>query len=364
MITIIGGGIFGLSIGWYLARAGQEVTLLERGTVGQGTTSASAGMAMPWKISASFSMELFELQRAGYDRWSDFATELATMSNKSFGYRKIGRYFLMLDKKALKRIGKQYEFHRQVGFPLEWLSGEELREREPHVSPEVQAALFSPLNYQVDNRQLMVALRQAFVAAGGILRENTPALELLASGNQVHGIRLEEETVPTKTVILATGVWLDQLAGLPATLQNLIQPIKGQILTLQMSTTEPIVKRPMIGPVYLVPRQDGRLIVGTTVEEAGFDLQPTAGGVYHILRKAHTILPAIVDLPILELHAGLRPTGPKRLPILGKTDIDGLFIASGGHSYGILLNPIIAEAMTELVMTGETPPIISPFAVI
>ncbi|MDM8527634.1 glycine oxidase ThiO [Anaerolineales bacterium HSG24] len=363
MITIVGGGIFGLSIGWYLARAGRSVTLLERGKVGQGTTQASAGMVMPWKISASFNADLFELQRASCDRWSDFAAELNAKSDKPFEFRAIGRYFLMLDKKALKRVGKQYEFHRQIGFSLDWLSGDELREREPHASPEIQAAVFSPLSCQVDNQGLIEALRQAFLGAGGILREETSVLELLTNGNQVQGVRLEGETVPTKTVILTTGVWLDQLAGVPSMLHNIIQPIKGQILTLQMSETEPLIKRQMIGPIYLVPRHNGRLIVGTTIEEAGFNIQPTAGGMYHILRKAQLILPSIIDLPILEIRVGLRPTGPNRLPVMGKTDVDGLFFASGGHSHGVLLSPIVAEAMTELVMTGTPPPIISPFAI-
>lgn len=362
-IIIIGGGVFGLTIGWYLARAGQPVTIFEKGQVGRGATWAAAGMLMPWKLSKNFSADLFALQQESHKLWPAFARRLSAHTDVDIQYQTDGRYFVAMGKKGMKRFEKQYHFHRQIGFPLEWLSGAEARRREPAFGPNVVAAIFTPLAHRVDNRQLIRAVRQAFLQAGGTLREHTPVREILTERNQVRGVQLSQKTVPGRTVILAAGAWSGQIEGLPPSLQATVRPRKGQTLTLQMAANKPLLSRPVIGPVYLVPRADGRLVVGTTVErEAGFDTAPTAGGVFHILRKAGQILPDIKNLPLVEIGAGLRPTGPNRLPVLGPTGVEGLIAATGGHSYGILLSPVVAQAISRLVCTGQTPEAIKPFA--
>ncbi len=365
MITIIGGGVFGLTIGWYLAREGRRVTLVEQGTVGHGATWVAAGMLMPWKLSASFSLDLFTLQRKSHELWPEFVKTLATAAKVDLHYHTNGRYFLALDKKASKRFQKQFDYHQQQGFPLEWLSGDEVRCREPYLGPQIMSAMFSPLGHRVDNRQMVLALSQAFLQAGGNLQEQTPVQGVVIKQSRVQGVRLADKVLPSETVIVATGAWSRQLKGLPAHLQGLVEPIKGQTLTLKMSPDSPLLQRPVIGPVYLVPRSDGRLIVGTTVEdEAGFDTRPTVAGVYHILRKAQDIIPAVETLPIIEMSAGLRPTAHDRKPILGSTEIKGLIMAMGGHSYGILLSPIVAQSICHLVQTGQTAEVIAPFTAI
>ncbi len=362
MITIIGGGIFGLTIGWYLARAGHRVTIFEQGEAGRGATWSAAGMLMPWKLSNTFSSDLFALQRESHNLWPEFVRELSAASDIDIHYQTTGRYFVALDEKAAKRFQRQFKFHRQAGFPLEWLSGDEARERVPNLGPKVAAAMFSPLGHWVDNRCLTAALQQAFLKTGGTLHEQTRVLEVQVDNNQVCGIHLPHETVSSETVILAGGAWSGQIDGLPRPLREMVQPLKGQTLTLQMSHTKPLIEHQIIGPVYLVPRSDGRLVLGTTVEEeAGFDTQPTAGGILDILTKAQDIVPRIKDLPVVEMGAGLRPTGPNRLPVLGPTEIQGLIVATGGHSYGILLSPIVAQAISHLVLNGQTLEIIKPF---
>lgn len=361
-IIIIGGGVFGLSIGWYLARAGQSVTIFERERAGRGATWAAAGMLMPWKLSKSFSDELFALQQASYRLWPAFARELSTQTGVDLRYQTDGRYFVALDEKAVNRFRQQYRYHRRIGFELEWLGGDEARRRAPALGPEIAAAIFTPMAHYVDNRRLVEALRQAFLRAGGILRERAPVQAIIIERNRVCGVRLATETVAAETVIVAAGAWSGLVGGLPANLSALVQPLKGQTLTLQMSPDNPLLAQPVIGPVYLVPRPDGRLIIGTTVEEdAGFDIAPTGGGVYFILKKAQQIIPAIKELPLVEMSAGLRPTAFNRLPLLGPTKIDGLLIASGGHSYGILLSPIAAQAISRLVLSGQTAELIKPF---
>jgi glycine oxidase len=363
MIIVIGGGIFGLAIGWSLARAGRPVTLLERDEVGQGATYVAAGMLMPWKLSNSFNQDLFILQWESHQRWPQFAQDLRASAEVNFTYQTDGRYFVALDEKAQKRLQKQYQFHHRLGFSLEWLTSAEARRRESALGPKVQAAIFSPLGHRVDSRRLIVALKQAFLRAGGILREQTPVLDILIEGNRVSGVRLVSETLQAETVILAAGAWSGQLGGLPVSLRSLIQPLKGQTLTLHMPSG-PLLHHPVIGPVYLVPRPDDTLLLGTTVEEeAGFDLQPTVAGVLDILNKAQEIVPGIRELPLINMEAGLRPTGPDRLPVLGPTGVEGLIMASGGHSYGILLAPIVAQAITQLVLTNQMPDLIRPFTI-
>lgn len=361
MIVVIGGGVFGLAIGWYLARAGCPVTLLERDQLGQGATQVAAGMLMPWKLSDTFNQGLFLLQWESHKQWPDFAQNLALSSGVALDYQTDGRYMVALDEKARKRLQKQYQFHAQLGFPVEWLPGDEARRREPGLGAKVEAAIFSAAGRRVGSGQLVEALKQGFLRAGGWLREQAAVVDILIEDQQVRGVRLVNEILPADKVILAAGAWSGQIGGLPDSLRPLIQPFKGQTLTLQMGSL-PLIRQPVIGPVYLVPRPDGALLVGTTVEEgAGFDIQPTVRGVLDMLDKARQIVPGIQALPLIKMEAGLRPTGPGRLPVLGPTMIEGLIMASGGHSYGILLSPIVAQAITGLVLTGQTPELIQAF---
>lgn len=361
-IIIIGGGVFGLSIGWYLARAGRPVTIFERDGAGQGATRAAAGMLMPWKLSKTFSDELFALQQAGYRLWPAFARELFTQTGVDLRYQTDGRYFVALDEKAVNRFRQQYRYHRRIGFEIEWLRGDEARRRLPALGPEIAAAMFIPMAHYVDNRRLVEALREAFLRAGGTLRERTAVQAITVEHNRVGGVRLAAETVAAETVIVAAGAWSGRVGGLPPELSTVVQPLKGQTLTLQMAPNRPLLAQPVIGPVYLVPRPDGRLIVGATVEEeAGFDIAPTAAGLYFILKKAQQIIPAIKELPLVEMSAGLRPTAANRLPLLGATPTAGLLLATGGHAYGILLSPVVAQTISQLVLSGQTAELIKPF---
>lgn len=362
MITIIGGGVFGLAIGWYLAQAGREVTILEKGEAGRGATWAAAGMLMPWKLSDAFSPALFDLQRASHQQWPAFAETLTTTTGIALDYQTEGRYFVALMDKAVIRLRRQYKFHRELDFDVSWLSGQEVREREPNLGPKVLAAIFTSMAHHVDNRQLALALQTAFEQAGGRLQTQTPVEAVVIEAGQVRGVQLATGLLPSRTVILAAGAWSGQIGGLPEDLRGIVRPRKGQTLTLQMSPDAPLLTQPVLGPVYLVPRSDGRLIVGTTVErEAGFDVRSTVSGVYHILRKACDVVPRVKELPVIEMGAGLRPTGPHRLPVIGPTPIKGLVLATGGHSYGILLTPAAAKAVSHFILRGDVPPLIAPF---
>lgn len=368
VIAIIGGGVCGLAIGWRLAQAGRAVTVFERGEAGLGATWAAAGMLAP-QVEAEPSEEpLLKLALESRAMWPDFARELEAASGIAIDYRTEGTIVVAHDRDDVERLRFQYDFQRQLGLDLEWIPGSEARRREPHLARSVTAAVFSPLDHQVDNRKLARALSAAFTGAGGELREHAEVLEILADGDHVTGVRfaaqrLGRRSLAADAVVLAAGVWSRDIGGLPQALRPPVRPVKGQMLALQMPPGAPLLSHVVWGPaVYLVPRSDGRLLVGATVEEKGFDTTLTAGGVLDLLREAWETLPGIYDLPLVETWVGLRPGSRDDAPILGATEMGGLIMATGHHRNGILLAPVTGRAIADLLIDGATPESIAPFS--
>jgi glycine oxidase len=364
MIAIIGGGVCGLGIGWRLAQAGRAVTVFDRRQAGWGATWAAAGMLAP-QVEAEPSEEpLLALAMTSRDMWADFAAEVETASDLKVDYRDDGTFVVAHDRDDVERLRDRHDFLGGLGLDLEWMSGDEAREREPHLAPGVSAAIFSALDHQVDNRKLAAALREAFIRAGGVLHENTPVTEVLCGGGQVTGVRTDDETLDAETVIVAAGPWSRDIPGLPDALRPQVRPLKGQMLAVQMPWGKPLLNHVVWGPdIYLVPRLDGRLLIGATVEEMGFDASITAGGIMDLLRDTWEILPGVYDLAIVETWAGFRPASRDDAPILGPTALDGLVMATGHHRNGILLAPITANAVADYVLSGEVPAAIAPFGI-
>jgi len=362
MIAIVGGGICGLSIGWYLAQAGQPVTVLERGAVGREATWAAAGLIAPWCLPGTTDKFLFRMQVASHALWPDFARHLETTAQVDIDFRTEGRLFIILDHEDMRGLREEFELNKELGLPLEWLSAQEIHEREPNLTPAVTNGIFSPTTYLVDNRKVALALREAFQRAGGQLRENTPVQEIVVSDNRVQGVRVDGEILAAEKVVLAAGAWSSEIAGLPQAARPPVRPVKGQMLALRMPPDSPLLKHTISGPVYLYPRSDGRLLIGATVEEQKFDKEVTAGAVFELLDEARRMLPAIDNLPILETWAGLRPAGADNRPILGPTKIEGLSVATAHFKHGIMLAPITAQAISRLILDGTQMDEIQPFS--
>ncbi len=362
MIAIIGGGVCGLGIGWRLAQAGRAVTVFDRGQAGWGATWAAAGMLAP-QVEAEPSEEpLLALAMASRDMWVDFAAEVEAASELKVDYRDEGTFVVAHDRDDVERLRDRHDFLQGLGLDLQLMSGDEAREREPHLAPGVSAAIFSALDHQVDNRKLAAALREAFIRAGGLLLENTPVKEVLSGDGRVTGVRTDDETLEVTTVIVAAGPWSRDIPGLPDALRPPVRPLKGQMLAVQMPWGKPLLNHVVWGPdIYLVPRLDGRLLIGATVEEMGFDASITAGGIMDLLRDTWEILPGVYDLPIVETWAGFRPASRDDAPILGPTAMGGLVMATGHHRNGILLAPITANAVADYVLSGDVPAAIAPF---
>jgi glycine oxidase len=258
------------------------------------------------------------------------------------------------------RLRHQLEFQHVLGLPLTWISPAEARRREPHLAG-LAGAVFSPEDHQVDNRKLVAALHAAAQAAGVIVREHTAVESVVSLHGRATGVRLADATeVAADAVVIAAGAWSRGIAGIPSPLRPPVRPVKGQMLALRMET--PLIEHVVWAPnVYLVPRRDGRLILGATVEEKGFDASLTAGGVLALLEAAWRVLPAIEELPIDETWVGHRPGSRDDAPVLGPGPLENLVYATGHHRNGILLTPVTADTIARLVRDGEIDPAIRPF---
>ncbi|HUN47496.1 MAG TPA: glycine oxidase ThiO [Stellaceae bacterium] len=363
-IAIIGGGAVGLGIGWRLAAAGCAVDVFERGAAGHGASWAAAGMLAAGIEAEPGEIPLLALNRESQRRWPGFAAELRDASGIDVELRTEGTLELALTGDDLRQLRFSYEFQRGLGIELEWLTPAAARKREPHLGASLAGAVLSAGDHQVNNRRLVEALAVAFTHAGGRLHENSAVTALETAGGRVSGVRLADGGHAADIVVLAAGAWSRAIPGIPPEALPPIRPVKGQLIALRMEKTAPLVSHVIWAPgVYLVPRRDGRLILGATVEERGFDETLTAGGALSLLEAAWRALPAIDELPIDEMWVGFRPGSPDDAPVLGPSPVDGLVLATGHHRNGILLTPVTADEVSRAVLTGEAGPVIRPFSI-
>jgi len=363
-VLIIGAGVVGLGIAWRLAQRGAAVTLFDKGAAGSGASHAAAGMLAVCAEAEPGEENLIALSRQSQALWPEFAAELEGLTGRSVDLRREGTLVVALTADDQARIQHHLEFQQSLGLPVEWISAREARRREPHLA-SIAGAVWSPEDGQVDNRKLAAALKLACAGAGAELQEHRPVRRILIGNGRAVGVELEDGTEHrADVVVLAAGAWSRSIEGLPAPLRPPVRPVKGQMIALQMDPAAPLASHVVRAPnVYLVPRLDGRLVLGATVEEKGFDTTLTAGGVLALLEAAWRTIPAIEELPIAEMWVGHRPGSRDDAPILGPGPVEGLIYATGHHRNGILLVPATADAVSRLVLDGVVDPMIAPFGV-
>ncbi|HWF96800.1 MAG TPA: glycine oxidase ThiO [Xanthobacteraceae bacterium] len=368
-VAIIGAGVVGLGIAWRLAARGVEVAVFDKGSAGAGATHAAAGMLAACAEAEPGEEALVALGRDSQARWPAFADELKQASGIDVDLRREGTLVIALTADDQARLFHHLEFQKKLDLPLQWISAAETRRREPHLAGKLAGAVFSPEDHQVDNRKLAAALAVAAQAAGARIHEHQPVAAISSQGRRVDGVVLADgRQHAADTVVLAAGAWSRGIARSIADMapQSLppVRPIKGQMLALRMDPAAPLVSHVIWGPgIYLVPRRDGRLIIGATVEEKGFDSTLTAGGLLTLLEAAWRAVPAIEELPIDEMWVGHRPGSRDDAPILGPAPLDGLIYATGHHRNGILLAPVTADTIARLVLDGTLDPAIRPFGI-
>jgi glycine oxidase len=340
-VLIVGAGVMGSALAWRLAREGVRVQVLERAIPGAEASSAAAGILAP-RAEAAENAELRELGLVSLARYPDWAAELERETGIDIGFRRCGLLHVALDAAGV-RVHDAME-----RLAAERLAAAEAHDRWPWLG-EVRDALWLPGEGQVDNRRLVAAVYAAAARAGATFLTGRTVTGLARAG-RVIGVDTDQGRVEAREVVVCAGAWTSRVPGL----ERLgIRPTRGQMLALQ-------AKSPPFSPVvfaggrgYLVPRADGRVLVGATMEDVGFEKAVTAEGLALLARIVVDVAPGLAGLPVVETWAGFRPTPPGDRPLIGALE-PGLWVASGHHRNGILLAPITAEILADRLM-GRTP---------
>jgi glycine oxidase len=367
-VLVVGGGIIGLVTAWRAAQRGLRVAVADP-EPGGGAARVAAGMLAAVTELQYGEQTLLDLNLVSAARYPDFAAELTEATGLGTGFRACGTLAVALDADDRAHLRDLHAFQTSLGLSSEWLSGRDCRRLEPLLAPGVRGGLRVDGDHQVDPRRLAAALLRAAELAGAVLHRCAVARVRTTSGGRVTGALLADGTeVAAGRTVLAAGSRSGRIAGVPEAALPPVRPVKGQILRLRIPAGHaPFLSRTVRAVVrgshvYLVPRENGELVLGATSEECGWDTTVTAGGVYELLRDAHELVPGITELPLTETLAGLRPGSPDNAPLLGRTAVDGLLLATGHHRNGVLLTPVTGDIMAEVLVTGELPGYARPFA--
>jgi glycine oxidase len=359
-VAVVGAGVIGLSIAWRLALRGLSVVVLERATAGAGASLAATGMLAAAAEHEPGCHDLLSLALESQRQWPEFRAQLEAQSGHDIDFRECGTLVVALNRDEVERLRFRHVLHKRCGLPTRYLSGSEARQFEPALRPSVAGALYCSEDHQVDPRLVIAALRSAFVRAGGRLVEHCAVRGIDFEGGRSVGILTAEEACRAPVVVLAAGAWTSDIVGLPFTVP--VRSLKGQSLAVKTTPDTGTLGRVVwTEQIHMAPKGDGRLIVGATVEERGFDGSVTAGGLYALLEAARRAFPAVEEMAVDAVWTGFRPSSIDDAPILGATSVPGLVIATGHHRNGYLLMPVTAYAMEALILEGTMPPVAQAF---
>lgn len=356
-VIVVGAGVIGLSIGWRLAQAGLRTVVLERDLPGHGASLAATGMLAAAAELEAGGEALLPFALASQRLWPDFSRELEACSCVPLDYSSEGTLVVALTRDETDRLRSRFDLHTRSGLGTKWMTGAEARRLEPGLRSSATAALWCADDHQVDPRRLVPALRLALAAAGGRLAVPCDAVSILHEAGRCAGVVTSTGECRAPVVILATGAWGAAGSLAPDDTPLPLRPVKGQSLALRTSRAAPGPRRVIwTEQVHLAAKADGRMIVGATVEEAGFDSAITAGGVFALLEGARRAIPAMEDMAVEAIWCGFRPTSDDDAPILGPSSTPGLLLAIGHHRNGVLLAPATAEAIAQTALGREPPP--------
>jgi glycine oxidase len=358
-VLIVGGGIIGTALAYELAARRARVLLLERGRVGHEASAAAAGMLTP-QAEADAPSPFLDFALANRAAYGDWVREVSADAQMPIPYRPGPVLVLAEDATAAAELAAKATWQTALGLEAALLSATEARRREPILSPDLAGAMLLPAEATVDPVILTRALAMAARRRGAHIEEEAEVTALDRRGERAIGVTLGERRVTAGQVVIAAGAWGSSLAGLPVP-PGWIQPWRGQ--TLEVGPAKAPVHHVLYTHrAYVVPREDGHLILGTTLEEAGFERQVTAGGMAAIAAGVARLAPALADAEVVAMRAGLRPKSPDGLPLLGPlAGVPGLVFATGHFRNGILLAPLSARLLAEALISGRVPEALAPF---
>ena len=356
-IVIAGGGVIGLATALELLKRDRDVLIVERSRPGAGASAVAAGLLAPTAEADLAEPRLIDFALDSLRRYPAFVAEIERISGRRCELRDQGSLwpaFTAGDEAKLDEMAAQ---HQRRGIASRRLTAEELRAREPHLAAEARSGLHVTDDLRLDPRRLLRSLTGAVRERGGKIRSGYTVREVVLKGGAVQALRTADDagrdhTVRCEVAVLAAGAWATASLRSPLT-AAVVRPVKGQIVRLRGAV---LIQHTLRTPgIYLVPRDDGELIIGGTIEERGFDQAPTAGAVAGLLDRAGAVVPAIGDLTISELSVGLRPALPDYLPAIGPAGADGFYAAVGHFRSGILLAPATAHYLAEAIAGGAVP---------
>ena len=356
--VVAGGGLIGASIAFELAAEGLSVAVFDAQHPGREASWASAGMISPAPESSEMA-SLLPISMASVRLYPEFIQRVEELSGRTVGYRKDGALDLLLNGTGQAEMDEILALHHGAGLRAEALSGPEAREIEPALTGELRAAIHRPDEASLDNRLLTEATLEAARRKGAEIFPGNGAKALWTDGARCKGLQLQNGRVEARWTVIAAGCFSARIEGVAAYAP--VIPAKGQMMALRCNSVN-LRKDLWSGHMYLVPRHDGRIIAGSTVEYEGFDRNVTVAGMRKILSGALSLVPALESARIEETWAGLRPDTPDHLPILGPTDLDGLLIATGHFRSGILLTPVTARLIRDWVTTQKVTEDWAPFS--
>lgn len=340
--VVVGGGAIGLASAWRLAQRGASVILVDPAP-GSGASVVAAGMLAPVTEARIGEEELLKLGLESLELWPGFVADLEAAAEQPVGYRTDGTLLVAVDGDDRAVLADVVDRQRSLGLEVEDLGAGDLRALEPALAPAVRRGVRAEGERSVDPAALVAALLVAVERSGvTLVRQRVVAF-------QPGGVRLDDGTeLQAAQVVLAAGAWSADIEGLPASARPRVRPVKGQVVTLRQRAGDDLVHHVVRAyvrgsVVYLVPRDDGRVVCGATVEERGWDPTPTAGAAYELLRDVLTLFPGLDDAELVGMTVGFRPGTHDDQPLIGPSpDVEGLVLATGHFRNGILLTPLTA----------------------
>lgn len=357
-VVVVGAGVIGLSIGWRLARRGLSVAVVDAGPAGGGTSAAATGMLAATAEHEPGGGPLLELARESLALWPAMRRDVEAESGLSIDYRDKGTLIVAVGRDEVERLRFRHKMQRDAGLDACWLSGSAVLALEPGLRPNIAGGILCPGDHQVDPRSTLLALKAAFLGQGGCLAEAVSVERLEMEGGRITGIGTSAGLCRAGTVVVASGAAIAAGGLLPTEIRVPVRPLKGQSMALRSRpafgriAALPVDHVIWTSEVHIAPKTDGRMIVGATMEETGFDASVTAGGLYALLEGVRRVLPGAEEMVVEAVWAGFRPTSDDDAPILGQTVVRGLVLAAGHHRNGYLLAPVTARAIEDLVVDG------------
>jgi glycine oxidase len=364
-LVVVGAGVIGLAIAWQAARSGRRVTVVDPAD-GQAASWVAAGMLAPVAESSFGEEPLLRLNLLALARFPAFAAALEAATGLEVGLRREGTLSVAYDAGDRAVLARMAALRRSYGLAADELDAGACRRLEPFLSADAQGGVLSTGDWSVDNRRYLAALRTA-AAAAGVATVTGRVVRIDITGGQVSGVTLAGGAgMSAGTVVIAAGAWSSTIGGVPARVR--VRPVKGQLLRLRLSAGMPPVLRHTVrgtvrgSDVYLVPRADGEVVVGATSEERGFERTVTAAAVHDLLRDAMALVPVVGELELAETGVGLRPGTADNAPVVGRTELAGLLVATGHYRNGVLQSAATAEAVGALLDDEQPAPEWAPFA--